>query len=66
MAPRGTEGMDFSPLVTHLVFLFTIILAFAGWWAAFIGQAIATSQCEWFPPSVLVGPIEDYDLDCAH
>ncbi|KAG8902885.1 Transmembrane osmosensor [Tulasnella sp. 403] len=42
--PRGNEGLDFTPLVTHFVFLFTFVLAFAGWWAAFIGQAIATSR----------------------
>jgi len=41
---RGGEGLDFSPLFSHYVFLFTFVLAFAGWWTAFIGQAIATSD----------------------
>ena len=42
---RGGEGLNFHPLISHFVFLFTFVLAFAGWWAAFIGQAIATSNC---------------------
>lgn len=62
MAPRGNDGLDFSPLVTHLVFLFTFILAFAGWWAAFIGQIIATSKCEW---PLCSGRLTDHSyLDC--
>ncbi|KAG8968247.1 Transmembrane osmosensor [Tulasnella sp. 425] len=44
MPPRGNGGLDFTPLVTHFVFLFTFVIAFAGWWAAFIGQAIATAR----------------------
>lgn len=49
MPPRGNGGLDFTPLVSHFVFLFTFVIAFAGWWAAFIGQAIATARCECTP-----------------
>ncbi|KAG8933486.1 Transmembrane osmosensor [Tulasnella sp. 418] len=44
MPPRGSEGLNFSPLVQHLVFLFTFIVSFAGWWTAFIGQVITTKN----------------------
>ncbi|KAF8602344.1 hypothetical protein BDV93DRAFT_524117 [Ceratobasidium sp. AG-I] len=40
---RG-EGYDFRPLITHYLFLITFILAFVGWFTAFIGQAAVTAQ----------------------
>lgn len=42
MSPRrgqGLNGLDFTPIVTHYLFLVTSILAFIGWLTAFIGQA---------------------------
>ncbi|CCL98093.1 uncharacterized protein FIBRA_00087 [Fibroporia radiculosa] len=44
MPPRGSEGLDFTPILTHYVFLFTAILAIVGWFLAFIAQAIATAD----------------------
>ncbi|KAI0688146.1 hypothetical protein BC835DRAFT_1374122 [Cytidiella melzeri] len=44
MPPRGSEGYDFTPILTHYLFLFTTILALVGWFLAFIAQAIATAQ----------------------
>ncbi|GBE77631.1 High osmolarity signaling protein [Sparassis crispa] len=44
MPPRGSEGLDFTPILTHYLFLFTTILAVIGWFLAFIAQAIATAQ----------------------
>ncbi|KIP10076.1 hypothetical protein PHLGIDRAFT_85496 [Phlebiopsis gigantea 11061_1 CR5-6] len=44
MPPRGSEGLDFTPILTHYGFLFTTILALVGWFLAFIAQAIATAQ----------------------
>jgi len=45
MPPRGSnEGYDFTPILTHYLFLFTTILALAGWFTAFIGQIVATAQ----------------------
>ncbi|PCH34036.1 hypothetical protein WOLCODRAFT_148102 [Wolfiporia cocos MD-104 SS10] len=44
MPPRGTEGLDFTPILTHYLFLFTSILAIVGWFLAFIAQAIATAD----------------------
>ncbi|GJE87691.1 high osmolarity signaling protein [Phanerochaete sordida] len=44
MPPRGSEGLDFTPILTHYLFLFTTILALVGWFLAFIAQAIATAQ----------------------
>ncbi|ESK92145.1 osmosensor protein [Moniliophthora roreri MCA 2997] len=44
MPPRGNEGLDFTPIVTHYLFLFTSILAILAWFIAFIGQIIATAQ----------------------
>ncbi|KAG6330768.1 hypothetical protein ID866_8324 [Astraeus odoratus] len=44
MAPRGNEGLDFTPILTHYLFLFTTILAVLAWFIAFISQAIATAQ----------------------
>ncbi|KAL4069817.1 hypothetical protein V8B97DRAFT_1969439 [Scleroderma yunnanense] len=44
MAPRGNQGLDFTPILTHYLFLFTTILAVLAWFIAFISQAIATAQ----------------------
>ncbi|EIN13851.1 hypothetical protein PUNSTDRAFT_110019 [Punctularia strigosozonata HHB-11173 SS5] len=44
MPPRGNEGLDFTPVLTHYLFLFTTILAVVGWFMAFISQAVATAQ----------------------
>ncbi|KAF8167483.1 hypothetical protein B0H34DRAFT_646255 [Crassisporium funariophilum] len=44
MPPRGSEGLDFTPILTHYLFLFTSILAIIGWFTAFISQCIATAQ----------------------
>ncbi|KAJ7492088.1 hypothetical protein FB451DRAFT_1336130 [Mycena latifolia] len=44
MPPRGSEGLDFTPILTHYVFLLTSILAIVAWFIAFIGQAVATAQ----------------------
>jgi len=44
MPPRGSEGLNFSPILTHYLFLFTSILSVLGWFIAFISQAIATAD----------------------
>ncbi|KAJ7045030.1 hypothetical protein C8F04DRAFT_1228115 [Mycena alexandri] len=45
MPPRGNnEGLDFTPIVTHYLFLLTSILAIVAWFIAFISQAVATAQ----------------------
>lgn len=44
MPPRGNEGFDFTPILTHYLFLFTSILSIAGWFTAFISQCIVTSS----------------------
>ncbi|KAG6873829.1 hypothetical protein C0995_010441 [Termitomyces sp. Mi166 len=44
MPPRGNEGLDFTPILTHYVFLFTTILAIIGWFVAFIGQVVTTAR----------------------
>ncbi|KIK79074.1 hypothetical protein PAXRUDRAFT_16518 [Paxillus rubicundulus Ve08.2h10] len=44
MPPRGNEGLDFTPILTHYLFLFTTVLAVLAWFIAFISQAIATAQ----------------------
>ncbi|KAF8586257.1 hypothetical protein K439DRAFT_971789 [Ramaria rubella] len=41
---RGSEGYDFTPILTHYVFLLTSVLAVAGWFVAFIGQVVAQAQ----------------------
>ncbi|TFK77493.1 hypothetical protein BDN72DRAFT_753875 [Pluteus cervinus] len=43
MPPRGNEGLDFTPIITHYLFLFTTIFAVLAWFIAFIGQAVATA-----------------------
>ncbi|KIL71628.1 hypothetical protein M378DRAFT_183009 [Amanita muscaria Koide BX008] len=44
MPPRGSEALDFTPILTHYLFLFTSILSVLGWFIAFIGQIITTAQ----------------------
>ncbi|KAJ7455924.1 hypothetical protein B0H11DRAFT_1965528 [Mycena galericulata] len=44
MPPRGNEGLDFTPIFTHYLFLLTSILAIVAWFIAFIAQAVATSE----------------------
>ncbi|KAH0838114.1 hypothetical protein J3R83DRAFT_6360 [Lanmaoa asiatica] len=44
MPPRGNEGLDFTPILTHYLFLFTTVLSVLAWFIAFISQAIATAQ----------------------
>lgn len=33
MPPRGSEGLDFTPILTHYLFLFTAILAVVSVWS---------------------------------
>lgn len=44
MPPRGNEGLDFTPILTHYLFLFTTALAVVAWFVAFIGQVVATAE----------------------
>ncbi|KAJ8084628.1 Transmembrane osmosensor [Marasmius tenuissimus] len=44
MPPRGNEGLDFTPIVTHYLFLFTSVLSVLAWFIAFIGQIISEAQ----------------------
>ncbi|KAA1467805.1 hypothetical protein DENSPDRAFT_877607 [Dentipellis sp. KUC8613] len=44
MPPRGSEGLDFTPILTHYLFLFTSILAVVGWFVAFISQSVVTAK----------------------
>ncbi|KAF8204454.1 hypothetical protein K438DRAFT_561797 [Mycena galopus ATCC 62051] len=44
MPPRGNEGLDFTPILTHYLFLLTSILAIVAWIIAFIAQAVATAK----------------------
>ncbi|KAJ7665098.1 hypothetical protein DFH06DRAFT_1186626 [Mycena polygramma] len=53
MPPRGNEGLDFTPIVTHYLFLLTSILAIVAWIIAFIAQAVATAQFGNGPVGVL-------------
>ncbi|KZW00528.1 hypothetical protein EXIGLDRAFT_738719 [Exidia glandulosa HHB12029] len=41
---RRNDGFDFTPILTNYIFLLTTILAVAGWFIAFIGQAISTAK----------------------
>ncbi|PPQ79865.1 hypothetical protein CVT25_002921 [Psilocybe cyanescens] len=43
MPPRGNEGFDFTPILTHYLFLFTSFLSIAGWFTAFISLCIVTA-----------------------
>ncbi|BGP14629.1 Transmembrane osmosensor [Rhodosporidiobolus nylandii] len=40
--PRG--GFDVRPVLSHPGFLLTLLIASAGWWAAFIGQIVLESK----------------------
>ncbi|VDB84224.1 unnamed protein product [Peniophora sp. CBMAI 1063] len=53
MPPRGNEGLDFTPILTHYLFLFTSILAVVGWFVAFIGQIVTTADFGRGPVGVL-------------
>ncbi|KAF8641199.1 hypothetical protein AX17_000834 [Amanita inopinata Kibby_2008] len=44
MPPRGNEALDFTPILTHYLFLFTSILSILAWFIAFIGQIVATAE----------------------
>ncbi|THV06611.1 hypothetical protein K435DRAFT_711473 [Dendrothele bispora CBS 962.96] len=44
MPPRGNEGLDFTPILTHYLFLFTSLLSILAWFIAFIAQIIATAR----------------------
>ncbi|KAG9314156.1 hypothetical protein JVU11DRAFT_4942 [Chiua virens] len=44
MPPRANDGLDFTPILTHYLFLFTTVLSILAWFIAFISQAIATAQ----------------------
>ncbi|KAJ7919307.1 hypothetical protein B0H13DRAFT_1989239 [Mycena leptocephala] len=44
MPPRGNEGLDFTPILTHYLFLLTSLLAIVAWIIAFIAQAVATAK----------------------
>ncbi|KIY52640.1 hypothetical protein FISHEDRAFT_34889 [Fistulina hepatica ATCC 64428] len=41
---RGNEGLDFTPILTHYLFLFTSILSVIAWFVAFISQIVATAK----------------------
>lgn len=41
---RGNEGLDFTPVLTHYLFLFTTILAILAWFIAFVSQVVTTAQ----------------------
>ncbi|KAF5375048.1 hypothetical protein D9758_000551 [Tetrapyrgos nigripes] len=44
MPPRGNDGLDFTPILTHYLFLLTSLLSILAWFIAFIGQIISTSR----------------------
>ncbi|KAJ8518783.1 hypothetical protein ONZ45_g4219 [Pleurotus djamor] len=44
MPPRGNEGLDFTPILTHYLFLFTSVLSIVAWLLTFISQAVVTAQ----------------------
>ncbi|KAH9962717.1 hypothetical protein BGW80DRAFT_1354088 [Lactifluus volemus] len=45
MPPRGNnERLDFTPILTHYLFLFTSIFSVIAWFIAFIAQIVATSR----------------------
>ncbi|KAI0299788.1 hypothetical protein BC826DRAFT_906009 [Russula brevipes] len=45
MPPRGSnERLDFTPILTHYLFLFTTVFAVLAWVIAFIGQIVATAK----------------------
>jgi len=45
MPPRGNnERLDFTPILTHYLFLFTTVFAVFAWFVAFIAQIVATAN----------------------
>ncbi|KAH9996074.1 hypothetical protein BJV77DRAFT_1091423 [Russula vinacea] len=45
MPPRGSnERLDFTPILTHYLFLFTTVFAVLSWIVAFIAQIVATAN----------------------
>ncbi|KAI0003854.1 hypothetical protein BJV74DRAFT_764106 [Russula compacta] len=45
MPPRASnERLDFTPILTHYLFLFTTVFAILGWFIAFIAQIVATAD----------------------
>ncbi|KAH9964147.1 hypothetical protein BC827DRAFT_1128281 [Russula dissimulans] len=45
MPPRASnERLDFTPILTHYLFLFTTVFAVLAWFIAFIAQIVATSK----------------------
>ncbi|KAI9510820.1 hypothetical protein F5148DRAFT_498286 [Russula earlei] len=45
MPPRASnERLDFTPILTHYLFLFTTVFAVLAWFIAFIGQIVATAN----------------------
>ncbi|KAK2461507.1 hypothetical protein APHAL10511_005970 [Amanita phalloides] len=44
MPPRPNEALDFTPILTHYLFLFTSILGILGWFIAFISQVVSTAR----------------------
>ncbi|XP_006454256.1 hypothetical protein AGABI2DRAFT_197139 [Agaricus bisporus var. bisporus H97] len=44
MPPRGSEGLDFTPILTHYFFLCTSVFAIAAWFIAFISQAFVEAH----------------------
>jgi SHO1 osmosensor len=45
MPPRGSnERLDFTPILTHYLFLFTSVFAVLAWFIAFIAQIVATAD----------------------
>ncbi|PFH52335.1 hypothetical protein AMATHDRAFT_74381 [Amanita thiersii Skay4041] len=44
MPPRGNVSLDFTPILTHYLFLFTSILSILAWFIAFVGQIVSTAR----------------------
>ncbi|KAH9178528.1 hypothetical protein EDB89DRAFT_2111504 [Lactarius sanguifluus] len=45
MPPRGSnERLDFTPILTHYLFLFTSVFSVLAWFIAFIAQIVATAD----------------------
>ncbi|KAF8274282.1 hypothetical protein EI94DRAFT_1714039 [Lactarius quietus] len=45
MPPRGSnERLDFTPILTHYLFLFTSVFAVLAWFIAFVAQIVATAD----------------------
>ena len=49
MPPRGSEGLDFTPILTHYLFLFTSILSFVTVSLPLFSHLLITiTQIAWF------------------